>query len=54
MYEFRSPSLLNKLAETLLRGRRNCTLGNEGLLCVTASFNRLAGYRISKIIQGII
>jgi len=28
-------------------------LGNEKLLCVTASFNRLAGCRVSEIIQGI-
>jgi len=54
MYVFRSPSLLNKLAETLLRGRRNFTLGKEGLLCVTASVNRVAGNRIREIIQGII
>jgi len=53
MYVFRSPSLLGKLAETLLRGRRNCTLGKEGLLWVTASVNRLGGNRIREIIQGI-
>jgi len=28
-------------------------LGNEGLLCVTASVNRVGGYRIREIIQGI-
>ena len=53
MYVFRSPGLLSKLDEPLLRGRRNCTLGKEGLLCVTVSFNRLGGYRVSEIIQGI-
>jgi hypothetical protein len=44
MYVCRSRILLSKMAETFLRGKvAMVPWGKEGLLCVTASVNRLGG-----------